>query len=192
MPSLLCVAEQALSQWLILVLLAGQWYSKQTKTHTKLSSVLAWCFSGCAGMQAGLANRISAKQRNEKHTHWQTLTLWKACPQFTVNFSQHLDVMFSRHFHQTLHRCGEKGEKGRLGLMEWIFFSCFPRRWLWLTEPRSYFMCLTPNCISGPGRYRSVCLSLNKIRRYYPAQYCSLFSALSLNTMAITESYEYY
>lgn len=94
---------------------------------------------------------IKAPPPPNTHTHWQTLTLWKACPQFTVNFSQHLDVLFSRHFHQTLHRCGEKGEKGRLGLMEWIFFSCFPRRWLWLTEPRSYFMCLTPNCISGPG-----------------------------------------
>lgn len=31
----------------------------------------------------------------------------------------------------------------------WIFSSCFPRRWVWLTEPRSYFTCLPPNCISG-------------------------------------------
>lgn len=33
----------------------------------------------------------------------------------------------------------------------WIFSSCFPRGVVWLTEARSYFMWLSPNCISGPG-----------------------------------------
>ena len=77
---LLCVAEQALSAWLILSLSAGQLrYRNQTKSHTKLSSVhaltvhfrMCWGVQGCAGVCRGVqvvrANHFAPKQITVKH-----------------------------------------------------------------------------------------------------------------------------
>lgn len=163
---LLCVAEQSLPQWLILRL--SGWPAmilKPNKKHTdtELNGTLTWFLAACAGLQVGLTNWMTANTDALVSSATSMLSFQWIFMHVLYNVCRLTDGVWAVVYVFVYIFIGKEWKPINLPLLFflWVIFDWpNPNHW-------SYFMCLPPNCISRPDRFRSVCLSLkNKIRGF--------------------------